>query len=67
MADRVKLWWDPKRPNELVLWSRNIRLGDYFFYEIIQHPAPLDMNILKAIKRCYRNDWIALGNVLRSP
>ena len=51
VADRVKLWWDPKRPDEPVLWESKIRLGEDFFNEIIQHPVPLDMNILKALKR----------------
>ena len=28
-----------------------IELGEKFFQEIIQHPVPLDMNTLKALKR----------------
>ena len=51
VADRVKLWWDPKRPDEPVLWESKIRLGEDFFHEIIQHPVPLNMKILKALKR----------------
>ena len=51
VADRISLWWDPKRPDEPVLWDSKIELGEKFFQEIIRHPVPLDMNILKAIKR----------------
>ena len=51
VADRIRLWWNPKRPDEPVLWESKIELGEKFFQEIIQHPVPLDMNILKAIKR----------------
>ena len=51
VADRIRLWWDPKRPDEPVLWDSKIELGEKFFQEIIRHPVPLDMNILKAIKR----------------
>ena len=51
VADRISLWWDPKRPDEPVLWDSKIELGEKFFQEIICHPVPLDMNILKAIKR----------------
>ena len=51
VADRISLWWDPKRPDEPVLWDSKIVLGEQFFQEIIRHPVPLDMNILKAIKR----------------
>ena len=51
IANRTELWWDPKRPEERMLWKSKIRLGEEFFYEIIRHPVPLDMNILKALKR----------------
>ena len=39
------------RPDEDVLWESKIELGEKFFNEIIRHPVPLDMNILKALKR----------------
>ena len=51
VADRVKLWWDPRRPDEPVLWESKIELGEKFFQEIIRHPVPLDMNTLKALSR----------------
>ena len=51
IADRGEFWWDPKRPDEPVLWESKIELGEKFFNEIISHPIPLDMNILKALKR----------------
>ena len=51
IADRGEFWWDPKRPNERVLWNSKIRLGEDFFNEIINHPVPLDMNTLTAMKR----------------
>ena len=34
------------------LWESKIELGEKFFNEIIQHPVPIDMNTLKALKRC---------------
>ena len=52
IADRGEFWWDPKRPDEPMLWESKIRLGEDFFNEIIRHPVPLDMNTLKALKRC---------------
>ena len=52
VADRGEFWWDPKRPEEPMLWDSKIRLGEEFFNEIIRHPVPLDMNTLKALKRC---------------
>ena len=51
VADRTEFWWDLKRPDDPTLWDSKIRLGEDFFNEIIQHPVPLDMNILKALKR----------------
>ena len=51
VASRTEFWWDPKRPDAPVLWESKIRLGEDFFNEIIRHPVPLDMNILKALKR----------------
>ena len=35
IADRGEFWWDPKRPDEPVLWESKIELGEKFFQEII--------------------------------
>jgi len=51
IADRTDLWWDPKKPDETTLWASSIRLGENFFAEIIQHPVPINMNVLSALKR----------------
>ena len=51
VASQTELWWDPKRPDEPVLWESRIRLGEEFFNEVIRNPVPLDMNILRALKR----------------
>ena len=51
IADRTSLWWDPKRPDQTALWDSTIRLGENFFQEIIQHPVPINMNVLGALKR----------------
>ena len=51
VADRAEFWWDVKRPATPVLWDSTIRLGEEFFNEIIAHPIPLDMNILRSLKR----------------
>ena len=51
IARRPEFWWTPKRPDERVLWESKIELGEDFFNEIIQHPVPLDMNTLTALKR----------------
>lgn len=51
IADRGEFWWDTVRPDEPVLWESKIRLGEDFFNEITRRPVPLDMNVLKALKR----------------
>ena len=52
VTSRTEFWWDPKRPDERTLWESKIELGWDFFNEVIRHPVPLDMNTLKALKRC---------------
>ena len=51
VVSRTELWWNPRRPDEPVLWDSRIRLGEDLFNEIIRHPIPLDMNVLKALTR----------------
>ena len=51
VADRTEFWWDPQRPDDRTLWNNTIRLGEEFFNEIVRHPVPLDLHILKAMKR----------------
>ena len=52
VADRTEFWWNERKPDEPVLFNSTIHLSEVFFNEIIHHPMPLDMNTLKALKRC---------------
>ena len=38
VADSTAFWWNPKRPDEPMLWESKIELGEKFFNEIIRHP-----------------------------
>ena len=51
IADRTEFWWNERRPDERTLWQSKIELGEKFFNEIINHPVPVDMNILKGLTR----------------
>jgi hypothetical protein len=51
IADERELWWDYKIPAQDTLWQSRIRLGERLFQEIIENPVPLDMRILKAMRR----------------
>ena len=52
VADRTEFWWNERKPDEPTLWESKIYLGEAFFNEIINHPVPLNMNTLTALKRC---------------
>ena len=51
IADLTDFWWNPRRPDQPSLWESKIQLSEPFFNEIIQHPVPIDMNTLTALKR----------------
>ena len=51
LTSRSELWWDPKRPDEPSLWESTVRLGAELFQEIINHPVPIEMHTLKALRR----------------
>ena len=51
IAVRGEFWWSARQPDAPALWDSTIRLGEEFFNEIVAHPIPLDMNILKSLKR----------------
>ena len=52
IADRTEFWWSERKPDQPALWESKIELGERFFQEIIRNPVPIDMNTLKALKRC---------------
>ncbi len=45
----TQLWWDPKQPDQVSLWRSTITLDQDFYEEIIRHPVPVDMRVLKAL------------------
>ena len=51
VTDSTELWWNVRKPDQSSLWESKIELSEKFFQEIIRHPVPLDMNILKSLKR----------------
>jgi hypothetical protein len=51
VADSTELWWDYHQPDQDSLWESHIRLGEALFHEILNNPIPLDMQILKAMRR----------------
>ena len=51
VASRTGFWWNDRKTSDRLEWDNTIELGEKFFNEIIHHPVPLDMNILKALRR----------------
>lgn len=51
IADELNYWWDPRRPEEKTLWKSTITLSERFYRELIEHPVPLDMRALKALRK----------------
>ena len=52
IARRTEFWWNERKPDQPSLWESKIELGEDLFNEIINHPVPIDMNTLTALKRC---------------
>ena len=50
IADQAVLWWDTKSPDQSSLWQSSVTLTEPFFKEITEHPVPVDMRALKALK-----------------
>ena len=51
IADKTVLWWDAKRPEQAALWRSTVTLSEQFYAEVVEHPIPVDMRAIKALKR----------------
>jgi hypothetical protein len=50
-VSNAMLWWDPKKPMQAALFESTVTLGEDFFTEVVNHPVPIDMGALKALKK----------------
>lgn len=51
LVDTYHLWWNPKEPEQAALFQSVVTLSQRFFDEIIQHPVPIDLRAIKALRR----------------
>jgi hypothetical protein len=51
VAPKGELWWDFKSPEQGGLFDSWIELGEDFFNAIMAAPVPVDLRILRALKR----------------
>ncbi len=50
IVSQAILFWDQKSPNQTTLWESSVTLTEEFYKEIIQHPIPINMDALSALK-----------------
>ncbi len=51
VATDVDLWWSPKHPDQATIFESVVVLGERFYRAILERPVPIDMRVLKALKR----------------
>ena len=51
IADQAVLWWDAKEPSQATIWNSTVTLSPAFYKEVIDHPIPVDLRALKALKQ----------------
>ena len=51
IVEHADLWWSPKNPEQGTLWESTLILGESFFTEALEHPVPIDIRALRALRR----------------
>lgn len=51
VATSAELWWNPKRPDEPVLFESSVTLNQLFYEDVVRHPVPVDKAALRALGR----------------
>lgn len=70
VVKKSDLFWQHKNPKQSTLWKSSILLSEEFYNEIIEHPIPLDLRAVKALKNSplaldiycwltYRNSYLS--------
>lgn len=51
IADEVDLWWSPRAPDQAAVFESVVVLGQTFFEAVTERPVPVDMRVLRALKK----------------
>lgn len=51
VANEAELWWDARHPEQGVLWGSWVELSQPFFDLITERPVPVDMDVLRLVKK----------------
>ena len=51
IAREFQFWWDDRLPDQQSLFPKFVRLDEEFYREIIEHPVPVDLRAIQALKQ----------------
>ena len=51
VAEEVDLWWSPRDPDQAAVFESVVVLGRTFFEAVTERPVPVDMRVLRALKK----------------
>ena len=51
IADSAQALWNPKRPDERSLWETQLTLSDGFFSDVVAHPVPINLEVLRTLRQ----------------
>lgn len=50
LAQKAMVWWDPQDENDAGIWKSTLDLSEPFYKEITEHPIPVDIRAITALK-----------------
>ncbi|HVS61886.1 MAG TPA: replication protein RepA [Thermoanaerobaculia bacterium] len=56
IAEKLALWWDPRRDCGNAAWGSHVVLSERFFREATEAPVPLDLRVLRALRSPFEID-----------
>lgn len=51
IADSAQALWNPRRPDEHSLWETQMTLSDGFFSDVVAHPVPVNLDVLRTLRQ----------------
>ncbi|MDE0456110.1 MAG: replication protein RepA [Chromatiales bacterium] len=51
LVEETDLWWEPRQFKKVAAWRSTVQLGRRFYEEILAHSVPIDLNVLRGMKR----------------
>lgn len=51
VAEEVDLWWSPRDPDQAAVFESVVVLSRTFFEAVTERPVPVDMRVLRALKK----------------